>query len=249
MTNAPQQPPAGWYPDPAGTDAERFWDGVAWSQATRDVAPAPTAPQAQQWQQPQQGYGQGYGQQPYPQGYGTPLSYRAASPEGPRPAAFGWRLLGFILDNILISILSGIVGGVMGINAALSVETDRWLRELMIWADGGVGDPPMPGAEFWTATLYSTLVGLVLYAAYRTIMLGTIGATLGQLALGLKTVKAGQGPDSKLGWGTAAARGVLGAVLYNLSIIGLISGLMAAFTAKKQTLSDMMSSTQVLKIR
>ena len=48
MTNSPQQPPAGWYPDPAGSGGERFWDGVAWSQSTRDKAapqPAPDAPE------------------------------------------------------------------------------------------------------------------------------------------------------------------------------------------------------------
>jgi len=26
-------PPAGWYPDPAGSNARRYWDGRAWTQA------------------------------------------------------------------------------------------------------------------------------------------------------------------------------------------------------------------------
>ncbi|MCB1263704.1 MAG: DUF2510 domain-containing protein [Mycobacterium sp.] len=33
-------PPAGWYPDPAGTPAQRYWDGAAWSAGP----PASTAP-------------------------------------------------------------------------------------------------------------------------------------------------------------------------------------------------------------
>ena len=41
-------PVAGWYPDPAGQpDTERYWDGAAWTQATRPVgggAPPPPPP-------------------------------------------------------------------------------------------------------------------------------------------------------------------------------------------------------------
>ena len=29
----PAMPPAGWYPDPAGTLGRRFWDGHAWTDA------------------------------------------------------------------------------------------------------------------------------------------------------------------------------------------------------------------------
>lgn len=241
MTNAPQQPPAGWYPDPAGTDAERFWDGVAWSQATRDKAvyTPPTPAEPQQWQQPGS-----------PQGYGEPMSYGASRPAGPRPAAFGWRLLGFILDNILVAVVANLVSGVVGLNAAMDAAINRWMREFEIWADSGAMDsPPLPDSGFWALSFYSTLVVLVVYAIYRTVLLGTLSATLGQLALGLRTVKAGEGPESKLGWGAAAARGIAGAVLYNLPLVGLVNGLMAVFTPAKQTLSDMMSKTQVLKIR
>ena len=43
-------PVAGWYPDPAGQpDTERYWDGAAWTQATRPVgggAPPPPPPPA-----------------------------------------------------------------------------------------------------------------------------------------------------------------------------------------------------------
>lgn len=36
-------PPAGWYPDPSGAAAERYWDGIGWStEFTRSAPPAPT---------------------------------------------------------------------------------------------------------------------------------------------------------------------------------------------------------------
>lgn len=30
---APVLPPAGWYPDPAGAHARRYWDGQAWTES------------------------------------------------------------------------------------------------------------------------------------------------------------------------------------------------------------------------
>lgn len=41
--------PEGWYPDPAGSYGERYWDGLAWTDDLRGVAvpePAPEAPPA-----------------------------------------------------------------------------------------------------------------------------------------------------------------------------------------------------------
>ena len=34
-TPDPAMPPAGWYPDPAGTLGRRFWDGQAWTEAVQ----------------------------------------------------------------------------------------------------------------------------------------------------------------------------------------------------------------------
>lgn len=39
---APQQPPAGWYPDPHSDGAQRWWDGTAWGPST--AAPGMPAP-------------------------------------------------------------------------------------------------------------------------------------------------------------------------------------------------------------
>lgn len=34
-SSAPILPPPGWYPDPSGARAQRYWDGTRWDSATR----------------------------------------------------------------------------------------------------------------------------------------------------------------------------------------------------------------------
>jgi uncharacterized protein YxjI len=53
-------PPAGWYADPSGQHAMRWWDGNTWTEHTQDQQQAP--PQSQQYGQQQYGQQQ-YGQQ------------------------------------------------------------------------------------------------------------------------------------------------------------------------------------------
>ncbi len=235
MTHAPQQPPAGWYPDPAGTDGERYWDGIAWSQATRDkvvLAPPPEAPNAS------------YGQPAA--GYGRPMSGAGVRTGAP----FGWRFLGFAIDFILFNVVGGLVLSATGVSQRLDGELDRWMKAFLLWADtGATGDVPMPSPEFWNVALLSTVISIAVFALYRTVMLGLFSATVGQLAVGLRTVRLGAEPTSKLGWGVAALRGVIGAILYQHFLVGFVNGIFAAFTKNRQTLSDMLSKTQVLKIR
>ncbi|NHB85696.1 RDD family protein [Tessaracoccus sp. HDW20] len=228
MTNAPHQPPAGWYPDPAGSDGERYWDGIAWSQATRDKVAAEVAPQPQP-QVPT------YGQ--------PPLADTGLAP-------FGRRLGGFVLDFIIVYILATVVFALTGVDQRMAGEMQRWLDALALWAEGnGAGQIPMPATALWTALAVASLINIAIYAIYRTVLLGTMSATLGQLALGLRTVKVGEPVTSKLGWGTAAVRGIVGAILYQHLVIGFVNGIFAAFTSNRQTLSDMISRTQVLRTR
>ncbi|PPG23021.1 DUF2510 domain-containing protein [Rathayibacter toxicus] len=39
-------PRAGWYPDPAGSPRQRWWDGSGWTESLRDTPSAPPAPSA-----------------------------------------------------------------------------------------------------------------------------------------------------------------------------------------------------------
>lgn len=266
MTHTPQ-PPAGWYPDPAGSDGERFWDGVAWSQATRDKpAPPPPAesmaPPQQTYGAPPQSYPQQDGHQGQQHGYQQPMShqqhpgtytynYGPGPTAGPivRIAAFGWRLLGYLIDSVLITIVGWIVASAFGITGQMLAVFDRWTRDLTMWADNPVGDPPpLPDAVIALNTQL-TVVMFVLFAVYRTVMVGAVGATLGQLAVGLRVVKVGDGPEAKLGWGAAIVRGVLGAFAYVLWYVTLPSGICLLVNRNRQSLQDLIARTYVLKVR
>lgn len=74
--------PAGWYPDPAGSGGQRWWNGSTWGDQVQP-APQPVAQPAQQWgagapaQQPQ--WGTGTAPQWGPQPPAAPQSFAKAN--------------------------------------------------------------------------------------------------------------------------------------------------------------------------
>ncbi|CAN5636246.1 hypothetical protein BH10ACT8_BH10ACT8_03000 [soil metagenome] len=76
---------AGWYPDPSGTAAQRWWDGAQWTETTR------AAPAAEQSVYGQPAYGQpAYGQPAYDQpAYGQPAyGQQSYQPSSAAPSLF-----------------------------------------------------------------------------------------------------------------------------------------------------------------
>lgn len=41
MSNTPQHPPPGWYPDPTGRPVQRYWDGRQWVGGEQPIVPQP----------------------------------------------------------------------------------------------------------------------------------------------------------------------------------------------------------------
>lgn len=234
MMNSASNPPPGWYRDPAGGDGERFWDGVAWSQSTRDAPPAPTE------EPPTASHG---AFAPYG---GQASTYHAVSAPNPY-AGFGWRLLGYLLDTLLLSILANYIAAATPIPGMTGRAMQRWERAIALWSEAPHNAMPMPDAEFWIAILWSTLLVTTVQGIYRTLLLRFLNATLGQRVLGLRVVRDGDDPSAPLDWGTAMTRGLGGAVLWQ--VLGFINGIFAAFTNKRQALSDMVSKTVVYKVR
>lgn len=176
------------------------------------------------------------------------MSAGAYVPTGANPyAGFGWRLLGYILDTVLLSIVANLAIAATPIGAMADRATQRWARALVLWTDTSSDPMPMPDAEFWMAMVWSTLLLIAIQGLYRTLLLRFLNATLGQHLLGLRVVRDGDDPSASLDWGTALARGLGGAVLWQ--VLGFINGIFAAVTSKRQALSDMVSKTVVYKVR
>jgi hypothetical protein len=77
--NAPGGPPPGWYPDPAGAKAWRWWDGYAWTEFASD----PTAAGGTTGASATQAYGPSGGTPP-------PGAYGAYAPQGTVGPAYGY---------------------------------------------------------------------------------------------------------------------------------------------------------------
>lgn len=261
MSQSPTQPPAGWYPDPAGGAGERFWDGQAWSQATRDKSqrtqwtpPAdapgqggqPTGPQwssgPQQQYPPQQGSGP-YPpvQQPYGQVWGKPVPAQG----GYALAGFWWRVLGYIVDGFIVGVLDFVLTAPVRAQASTSLE--YYLGRLVqVMQDPSAEMPPIP-QDLISAYAMLIVISLVLLALYRTLTLGLMNATLGQRLCGLRVATRDDEQLAPIGWKAAASRGIFGALIYQ--VIGFFGQISVLFTDRKQTLPDMISKTVVVNTR
>lgn len=260
MGDSTKQPPAGWYPDPAGGDGERFWDGGAWSQSTRDK-PSPVQPSAAPVTQPQPSRGSApYAQQPgdgrpyqqHPQGVQQPYHYAQRAPMeqvavqgGHRIASFWWRLPGYLIDMLLVSIVNYFI------TYNIQVGAQQLLSGYVLAATESMMNPSMPIPRFpWEAMgdmLIVTIIGIVLWAAYRALTVGFMNATLGQKIFGLRVARLGDEELSDVGWNAAVARGVWGGVLYQF--IGFFAQISVLFTGRKQTIPDLLSKTVVVNTR
>ena len=161
------------------------------------------------------GYGQappppGYGQQPYQPGYpGAPVPppsmYRTPQTGVGVPATMGARLLARIIDGVVIGIPSMILMFAFGVSlfSGTTCHTDS---DGFTTCDASAGKV---GAFF---AVYGIVFLLALL--YEFYFIGTKGATLGKMALGIKVVDAGTG--GTIGMGRAFVRylvlGVTGSI-------------------------------------
>ncbi len=217
-----QLPPPGWYPDPAGTPAERYWDGNAWSQVTREAPQPAAAPNL-------------------PVAHGGPGSYGPATLAG-----WGARALAFLIDGLLwffpVNLLQSVILG------GSEQELDNWLQRISEdVVNGNMTQLLNPPASVTISLLLATLVAMGLWMIYRAVMVALFGGTVGQLILQLRVVRAGDHSLAKLGWGRSILRAVAAVVLFNITLVGLVNALVPLFTPKQQTLHDMIAGTVVIK--
>ncbi|MEO7588011.1 MAG: RDD family protein [Arachnia sp.] len=243
MSFSAESPPPGWYPDPAGSGGERYWDGGNWSQVTRPAG-GMAAGQAPQQAQPAQYGATSYGQAPQGQASYAQASYGPGVVRQPVLAGFWWRVLAAILDNIILAIPLGFVQRLV---AGDAIDTlTLWFTDWAVAVSQNLAPPPLP--EGVTSPLYLYLfVSMVLLVVYRTVLVALQGGTLGQLITGLRVVPDGGQLGTRPSWGTSGVRGVTAVVFGQIPLLNLIDPLSMLFSTKKQTLHDRIAHTVVIK--
>lgn len=176
---------------------------------------------------------------------GGPQPVAASGTEGVMTASTlaepGSRIGARIIDGIVWAILGGIVGGVFGtLSAGFAL------------ASGEAADISI------TRLLASGILSTLLVAAYEIFMVGTQGATLGKMALGMKVTNSDGSPaDIQTGTrrmylyiavGILSALPLIGGLGSLANLIIAIAGLIMLFTDdQRQTPWDKVGKTLVVK--
>lgn len=229
-----QLPPQGWYPDPAGQAAERYWDGQSWTTATR------SAPQTDWRSQP---------------GGWVPDQRFAGMVSGPCtadgvPLAGWWSRVGaMIIDSLLISLVALIAA--IPLWPQLSAGFTAWWNDAIRAAQVGGSMPDYTDPSYQIMGTYWILFAVtrVTHFLYSLGMQMWRGGTLGMLALRLRVSPVDRGVDHHgLAIGQAAIRNLAYQVMGVFWPVMLINVLLPLGNSKRQTLHDMAARTQVVKI-
>ena len=143
-------------------------------------------------------------------------------------AGFWIRLLAFIIDVVILGIISWVFNTVWGLVSGSG------------WMSGGTADP-------WTeATGAPWLLGLtvsfLVVVAYLICFWGWRGQTPGKMALRIKIIRS---DGSNIGWGVAVFRFLSYIISFLLAFIGYI---WVAFDVYKQGLHDKIADTYVVRL-
>lgn len=274
---APTTP--GWYEDPEDPDQLRYFDGILWSSHTtpRVTPSAPTRPEPTSsvptgWgpapgnQQPP-GVGRdepmraGPGQQsPWspPQAYGGQVGWgrprRDTLPDGDVLAEWWRRLLGRIVDIVIIGTISAVVALVF-FGPTITDALDPYIQQVTQAATTDSTVDLSAAADSLTAALLPiSLVNLVVTVVYDTLFLVWRGATPGKMVLGT-VVRPVEGPGP-VGWARAVRRQLLyvvGDLVGLVPVVGVLGSMLSIldpawllWDSKRQALHDKVAGTVVV---
>ena len=211
----------GWYPDPAGSDQERYWDGERWTRNLRNqpdpqprhganhvpetLAPVSRVPSSPRPSAAVSRRGTADISK------STSQSRWGSTADGIPLAGWWWRALSTIIDATLVWV---VVGLTMHEKVASIVDSyQRFLAESMRAVSAGAS----PSDVITTRALMeagfvndlSNLVGAVIIsqAIYQFIMLAACAGSVGQLVCGLRVVAVNKGKEHRrLVWWRALIR-------------------------------------------
>ena len=227
--------PQGWYPDPGGSTALRWYDGERWTEHVAPRAPLP------------------------PAAHGGPGSKATTTPDGRPLAGWGRRLAAYTMDWLVTTSLAAALG-VPWLRQVVDAYADYW-DETISAAEAGRSVPPGTSFELYgdllvpaaVLALIASLVGLV----YHVGMWRWRSATLGMLALGIRVRPWEHAAGPGLAWRPALVRwatfygaNLLGVVPVVGSLVGiyvLLAGLWPLWDARRQGLHDKAAGTVVVR--
>lgn len=137
-------------------------------------------------------------------------------------AGFGIRLLAWLIDTILLSIVGGVLAGILVVTG-----TTRGTENIVGYTN-----------------VLSNLLSLIISFVYFVFLQAKYGQTLGKKVMNIKVVTASGGTPSML---TFFLREIIGKFISALII--MIGYLMVLWDPKKQALHDKIAGTYVVKIR
>ena len=278
------QPQPGWYPDPADPSRHRYWAGDAWTAETRQIeaTPAPTTPAFIPTTDPYASFSVAKaGPVPvlkpgtipptaHPQAMGQVQGVTTA--DGVRLAGWWWRVLATILDSVLLGVvMMFIVQAIPNLMTGLQ----SWMSDVLSGALNAAGTiPAFTDAAYGLERpmMIYLVISLLVSCLYAFVMLKLAGATLGQLACGLRVVPTDVGQHrGGLPTGTVLARtgmytvipqaislistalmfandqSMLSTILSVASLYPVLNALWGAWDSKRQCWHDKVAHTQVVR--
>lgn len=223
--------PSGWYPDPAGSDELRWWDGQTWADTTSSVPDAEagaTTTEASRVASPAAATPPAAATAPA--AWATAATPAQANGDNTQPlASRGRRFVARLVDLLVVG---GPLLFLWFVLAALCYDEYGYMRT-------EASD---------VLFVLGTIALAIVYVLYMTLMPARKGArngqTWGKQLLGVRAVSATGAP---LSIGTACLRELIGVELLGLVPFYAIADAIAAFcNPRRQALHDMMASTVVV---